>query len=88
MGFWFTDLARYDYVKVKLATDVITQRGFAAWCPALDHSKHVGSNSKMELRVLPHPTHYDIDWLSSGCILASSCRIEGIRMGTYRPRRL
>ena len=32
MGFWFTDWARYDYVKVKLTTDSITQRGFAAWC--------------------------------------------------------
>ena len=32
MGFWFTDWARYDYIKVKLRTDVITQRGFAAWC--------------------------------------------------------
>ncbi len=32
MGFWFTDWARYDYIKVKLATDVITQRWFAAWC--------------------------------------------------------
>ena len=32
MGFWFTDWARYDYIKVKLATDVITQRGFSAWC--------------------------------------------------------
>ncbi|KAL9125378.1 MAG: hypothetical protein Q9217_005413 [Psora testacea] len=32
MGFWFTNWARYDYIKVKLTTDVITQRGFAAWC--------------------------------------------------------
>ena len=32
MGFWLTDWARYDYIKVKLATDVITQRGFSAWC--------------------------------------------------------
>lgn len=32
MGFWFTDWARYDYIKVKLKTDVITQRGFSAWC--------------------------------------------------------
>ena len=32
MGFWFTDWARYDYIKVKLKTDAITQRGFAAWC--------------------------------------------------------
>ncbi|KAL8839643.1 MAG: hypothetical protein Q9170_001649 [Blastenia crenularia] len=32
MGFWFVDWARYDYIKVKLTTDRITQRGFAAWC--------------------------------------------------------
>ena len=32
MGFWFTDWARYDYIMTKLTTDVITQRGFAAWC--------------------------------------------------------
>ncbi|KAL8925011.1 MAG: hypothetical protein Q9208_003695 [Pyrenodesmia sp. 3 TL-2023] len=32
MGFWFVGWARYDYVKVKLTTDPITQRGFAAWC--------------------------------------------------------
>ncbi|KAL9098160.1 MAG: hypothetical protein Q9163_006125 [Psora crenata] len=32
MGFWFTSWARYDYIKVKLGTDPITQRGFAAWC--------------------------------------------------------
>ncbi|KAL8732382.1 MAG: hypothetical protein Q9166_002780 [cf. Caloplaca sp. 2 TL-2023] len=32
MGFWFVGWARYDYIKVKLATDPITQRGFAAWC--------------------------------------------------------
>ncbi len=32
MGFWFTDWARYDYIMVKLKTDVITQRGFVAWC--------------------------------------------------------
>ena len=32
MSFWFVDWARYDYIKVKLKTDVITQRGFAAWC--------------------------------------------------------
>ncbi|KAL8953033.1 MAG: hypothetical protein Q9222_001083 [Ikaeria aurantiellina] len=32
MAFWFRDWARYDYVKVKLTTDPITQRGFAAWC--------------------------------------------------------
>lgn len=32
MGFWFRNWDRYDYVKVKLTTDPITQRGFAAWC--------------------------------------------------------
>ncbi|KAL8908554.1 MAG: hypothetical protein Q9207_000764 [Kuettlingeria erythrocarpa] len=32
MGFWFVGWARYDYIKVKLTTDPITQRGFAAWC--------------------------------------------------------
>lgn len=32
MGFWFINWARYDYIKVKLTTDPITQRGFAAWC--------------------------------------------------------
>lgn len=32
MGFWFVDWARYDYIKVKLTTDLITKRGFAAWC--------------------------------------------------------
>ncbi|KAL8697301.1 MAG: hypothetical protein Q9201_007191 [Fulgogasparrea decipioides] len=32
MGFWFVDWARYDYINVKLTTDPITQRGFAAWC--------------------------------------------------------
>ncbi|KAL8938542.1 MAG: hypothetical protein Q9216_003846 [Gyalolechia sp. 2 TL-2023] len=32
MGFWFVNWARYDYIKVKLTTDPITQRGFAAWC--------------------------------------------------------
>ncbi|KAL8794796.1 MAG: hypothetical protein Q9195_002624 [Heterodermia aff. obscurata] len=31
MGFWFTDWYRFDYIKVKLTTDPITQRGFAAW---------------------------------------------------------
>lgn len=35
MGFWFRDWARYDYIKVKLTTDPITQRGFAAWCVLL-----------------------------------------------------
>ena len=32
MGFWFSSWARYDYIKVKLATDNMTQTGFAAWC--------------------------------------------------------
>ena len=32
MGFWFRSWARYDYIMVKLNTDPITQRGFAAWC--------------------------------------------------------
>ena len=32
LGFWFRNWARYDYIKQKLATDPITQRGFAAWC--------------------------------------------------------
>lgn len=32
MGFWFRNWARYDYIKVKLTTDPLTQRGFAAWC--------------------------------------------------------
>ena len=32
MGFWFSSWARYDYIKVKLATDKMTQTGFAAWC--------------------------------------------------------
>ncbi|KAI9733391.1 MAG: hypothetical protein M1834_003475 [Cirrosporium novae-zelandiae] len=32
MGFWFRDWDRYDYIKVKLTTDAITKRGFAAWC--------------------------------------------------------
>lgn len=32
MGFWFVDWARYDYIKVKLTTDLITKRGFASWC--------------------------------------------------------
>jgi FAD-binding domain/Ferric reductase NAD binding domain/Ferric reductase like transmembrane component len=31
MGFWFRNWARYDYINVKLTTDPITQRGFAAW---------------------------------------------------------
>ncbi|KAL8969609.1 MAG: hypothetical protein Q9183_001917 [Haloplaca sp. 2 TL-2023] len=32
LGFWFTSWNRYDYIMVKLRTDPITQRGFAAWC--------------------------------------------------------
>ncbi|KAK6379995.1 ferric-chelate reductase Frp1 [Exophiala oligosperma] len=32
LGFWFRSWARYDYIKVKLATDNMTQTGFAAWC--------------------------------------------------------
>ena len=32
MGFWFSSWARYDYIKVKLTTDNMTQTGFAAWC--------------------------------------------------------
>jgi predicted ferric reductase len=32
MGFWFRNWARYDYIMVKLKTDALTQRGFAAWC--------------------------------------------------------
>ncbi|KAL9613537.1 MAG: hypothetical protein Q9167_001922 [Letrouitia subvulpina] len=32
MGFWFTDWARYDYIRVKLTTDAVVKRGFAAWC--------------------------------------------------------
>lgn len=31
MGYWFADWYRYDYITVKLKTDAITQRGFAAW---------------------------------------------------------
>ena len=31
MGFWFADWYRYDYITVKLTTDAITKRGFAAW---------------------------------------------------------
>lgn len=31
MGFWFANWYRFDYIKVKLANDAITQRGFAAW---------------------------------------------------------
>ncbi|KAJ9500301.1 ferric-chelate reductase Frp1 [Exophiala xenobiotica] len=30
--FFFRSWARYDYIKVKLATDDMTQTGFAAWC--------------------------------------------------------
>lgn len=32
LGFWFRTWARYDYIKQKLTTDPITQRGLAAWC--------------------------------------------------------
>ena len=31
MAFWFRDWARYGFIKVKITTDAITQRGFAAW---------------------------------------------------------
>ena len=31
MAFWFRSWARYDYIQVKLATDSMTQTGFAAW---------------------------------------------------------
>ena len=31
MGFWFADWYRYDYITVKLTTDAIAKRGFAAW---------------------------------------------------------
>lgn len=32
MGFWFRSWARYKYIPHKLRQDLITQRGFAAWC--------------------------------------------------------
>lgn len=32
MGFWFRSWDRYDYVKVKVKSDAIVQRGLAAWC--------------------------------------------------------
>ncbi|KIW17383.1 hypothetical protein PV08_04577 [Exophiala spinifera] len=32
MGFFFRSWARYDYIKVMLTTDNMTQTGFAAWC--------------------------------------------------------
>ncbi|KAL9118047.1 MAG: hypothetical protein Q9187_005410 [Circinaria calcarea] len=32
MAFWFRSWARYNFIKVKITTDAITQRGFAAWC--------------------------------------------------------
>ena len=32
MGFWFRSWARYNFIKHKLTQDLITQRGFAAWC--------------------------------------------------------
>ncbi|KAI4215553.1 MAG: hypothetical protein LQ351_002022 [Letrouitia transgressa] len=35
MGFWFTDWARYNYIRVKLTTDAIVKKGFAAWCVLL-----------------------------------------------------
>ncbi|KAI9787891.1 MAG: hypothetical protein M1816_007377 [Peltula sp. TS41687] len=31
MGYWFTSWARWDYVKVKVKTDPITQKGLGAW---------------------------------------------------------
>ena len=31
MSFWFRSWARYDYIRVKLMTDSMTQTGFAAW---------------------------------------------------------
>lgn len=31
MAFWFRSWARYDYIKIKLMTDSLTQTGFAAW---------------------------------------------------------
>ncbi|EAS27433.1 metalloreductase [Coccidioides immitis RS] len=32
MAFWFRSWGRYNYIIVKLSTDTLTQRGFAAWC--------------------------------------------------------
>ncbi|EAW08820.1 ferric reductase family protein [Aspergillus clavatus NRRL 1] len=32
MGFWFRSWGRYDYITYQLQNDVLTQRGFAAWC--------------------------------------------------------
>lgn len=32
MGFWFRSWARYKFITHKLTQDLITQRGFAAWC--------------------------------------------------------
>ena len=32
MIFWFRDWAPYDFITVKLKSDSITKRGFAAWC--------------------------------------------------------
>ena len=32
MGFWFRSWARYNFIMHKLKQDLITQRGFAAWC--------------------------------------------------------
>jgi predicted ferric reductase len=31
MSFWFRSWARYDYIRIKLTTDSMTQTGFAAW---------------------------------------------------------
>ncbi|KAK5065289.1 hypothetical protein LTR84_001127 [Exophiala bonariae] len=30
--FWFRSWARYDYIKVKMSKDRLTQTGFASWC--------------------------------------------------------
>lgn len=35
MSYWFRSWARYDYIKYKIETDHITQRGLAAWCVLL-----------------------------------------------------
>jgi ferric-chelate reductase len=32
MGFWFRSWGRYNYIIVKIKTDLPTQRGLAAWC--------------------------------------------------------
>ena len=31
MGYWFADWARFDYIGVKVKTDLITQKGLGAW---------------------------------------------------------